>query len=444
MEAIVKSKRIRYKAIVVVALLSTLLAAKDSFATTENDVLLVLPMSHQVIQRITLTTGAMKIRVRAGLTTVTAISAFVINQAGTIVFIATPSSLSIPSGSTYDIEAPNLTAGPGYTVKVYQSDGVNVIYWDATPVGIGDIVCVAGQSNAANSDQVKTSANSGYVTTYDTKTNSWNLSADPQPGPYPFDGSLPANEVNRNFAGIGTQGSIWPIFGDYLANQNGGIPIGIVSLGFGGSAIADWVPATAEGPCDSAAGITGVRDPGVNYNMIRNSCHHLPFLLDAVNNMLSISGGFRLILWHQGESEAAQSTSIGTSYYYNSFKNMQAAVAAVAPSSQWVVSQDSFFPADYNISPDYANVPCGTTTINSTNYSLVSNDQARLVSDGSAWQGPLSNYNVGNTYRYRMAAGGTYGYCVHMNGYGQTLLGEDWANHVHAITSFAPKLNPSY
>ena len=120
------------------------------------------------------------------------------------------------------------------------------------------------------------------VTTFDgTK---WRIADDPQPG------------VHDGSAG----GSFIPPFGDAMFEKYR-VPIGIASVGHGGTSVRQWLP---EGEMmdsePTAAGFyrkTGEREwtsDGTLFN-------HMLARIEQLG-----PGGFRAVLWHQGESDAHQ------------------------------------------------------------------------------------------------------------------------------------------
>jgi hypothetical protein len=121
-------------------------------------------------------------------------------------------------------------------------------------VGVGEVFVGAGQSNSTNCGELKTSQKSGMISAFDGA--SWRITDDPFPG------------VQDGSAG----GSYYPAFGDALYEKYG-VPVGIASVGYGGTSVNQWQP------------------DGALHNGMMARIQQLG------------RGGFRGVLWHQGESD---------------------------------------------------------------------------------------------------------------------------------------------
>ncbi len=126
--------------------------------------------------------------------------------------------------------------------------------------GVGDVYITAGQSNSANHGSSRLTPADDRVSAYDIVSGTWQFAADPQP------------------VATGSGGTPWPALGDLLAVA-GDIPIGFVSVGWGGTSVQQWLPG------------------GTLYPRLQDA-------LDALG-----PEGLRAVLWHQGESDAAAGTS---------------------------------------------------------------------------------------------------------------------------------------
>jgi hypothetical protein len=148
--------------------------------------------------------------------------------------------------------------------------------------GVGEIFVISGQSNSTNWGEEAQLTRTGMVAT--CNGSDWRLADDPQPG------------VQDN----SKQGSFIPPFGDAMY-EHYKVPIGIASVGFGGTSVRQWLPkgdrfrtqptnpafvaATADGEWES----TGKLFDGMLEQIRRLGPH-----------------GFRAVLWHQGESDTHQ------------------------------------------------------------------------------------------------------------------------------------------
>ena len=153
-------------------------------------------------------------------------------------------------------------AGGWYDIEVRAiKDGLGISTSRVERVGVGEIVITCGQSNSANYGGPKQTPTDDRVNALNLRTMAWQLAADPQP-----------------YAG-GTGGSAWPDFGDLLAVRTE-VPIAVIALGVGSTKVSQWLP-------------------GAYYES----------RILAAMNALKPYGGFRAILWHQGESDSVAGTT---------------------------------------------------------------------------------------------------------------------------------------
>jgi hypothetical protein len=132
-------------------------------------------------------------------------------------------------------------------------------------VGVGDIYITCGQSNSANFGDGTPSAADDRVSYLGLLTGTWVHADDPpgNPSAYP-----------------GRKGSPWPKLGDLLSAQDD-VPIGFVSIGDGSSSVESWMPASDD-----------------NYPNLKTAVQYFS------------ENGFKAVLWHQGEYDADDNTSI--------------------------------------------------------------------------------------------------------------------------------------
>ena len=194
------------------------------------------------------------------------------------------------------------------------------------------------------------------VSTFDG--DSWRIADDPQPG------------VHDKSMG----GSFWPAFGDAMATRYG-VPIGVAVTGHGGTSVNQWQPG---GELFDWT-LTRVRELGV--------------------------GGFRAMLWHQGESDTAMASDEYARKLTNTIRGMQSAAGWAFP---WFVAQVSYHSA-------------------TDSHSASTRDaQAQLWREGVALEGPDTD-TLGADYR---DAGGKG---IHFSPKGLTAHGNLWAEKVGAF-----------
>ncbi|MBL8860584.1 MAG: hypothetical protein JNK02_01110 [Planctomycetes bacterium] len=211
-------------------------------------------------------------------------------------------AIASAAGSSARFETTLQVPAGGWYRLAIQVDGI------AGPVevarverfGVGEVFLVAGQSNSANSGEVRLESRDERVAAFDGK--SWSLAADPLPG------------VQDRSDG----GSPWPVCGAELVRA-WNVPVAFASVGYGGSSIAEWQK-------DAAA-----KD--------RSQKNLYAGLLERAQAI----GRFRAILWHQGESDANGGTS--TPEYVARFQALRAALQKdLGAPVAWVVAQASFVP----------------------------------------------------------------------------------------------------
>ena len=174
----------------------------------------------------------------------------------------------------------SLPAGGWYKLELKAIEGDKEVETTAVEqFGVGEVFVVAGQSNAGNYGSEKQVSETGLVSEFDGKQ--WNLGNDPQKG-----------------AG-GTSGSFMPAFGDAMAKRFG-VPIGLVPVAAGGTSVREWLPKGITFKELTTTG-KGVVRKGDQYEAEGN-------LFNKLTQPMKILGvgGFRAVLWHQGESDAGQ------------------------------------------------------------------------------------------------------------------------------------------
>ncbi len=163
-------------------------------------------------------------------------------------------TLEVPVGGWYRVE-----------VRAVDADGLPVETLSVSRVGVGEVFITAGQSNAASFGMTRDDPDD-TVSAWNGVDGIWQYAADPQP------------LVTRGKGG--RDGSPWSRLGDILTARFG-VPVGFIGCAQGSSTVEQWLPETEESLyprfelATAAAGETG----------------------------------FRAVLWHQGESDAADGLS---------------------------------------------------------------------------------------------------------------------------------------
>jgi hypothetical protein len=202
------------------------------------------------------------------------------------------------------------------------------------PVGVGEVFVTAGQSNAANHGASPLAPVDERVSArgYD----GWRRAADPQP------------------IATGTGGSPWSALGDLLVERFD-VPIGLISVAWGGTSVAQWQPGAADALYLRLAWALGVAGPG----------------------------GVRAVLWHQGESDAAAGTS-AADYAARLETLIRASRADAGWGVPWLVARVGFLP---NLAP-------GTIA------AVVEGQQRVIDGDPLTFEGPGTDDLLGAEWRY--------------------------------------------
>lgn len=161
----------------------------------------------------------------------------------------------------------SLPAGDWFTLcmEAMDEDGEIVESEDIERIGVGEVFITCGQSNSLNFGETLTKAKSNMAVCFNPRLNGWEPCQDPQP-------CEPGPEVD-----MGNGGSIWPTVGDRLSGQLG-MPVGFYATGWGGAALEEFA------------------DHTVKYKRLLNALRQFG------------QAGVRAVLWHQGETDAVNST----------------------------------------------------------------------------------------------------------------------------------------
>jgi hypothetical protein len=201
--------------------------------------------------------------------------------------------LSLPAGGWYVLRLrPSYQGSPGPAFVV----GL---------IGVGEVFITAGQSNAVNAGTLDPSFRpDDRISSFGISTQTWAT---------PLTPCLPFAQGNGG-------GNPFVYMADALVRE-WNVPIGLVSVGQGGTYIRDW-------------------QPGAHYwSNIRSDI--LFDRLTSAIRLLGTRGGFRAVLWHQGESDHA--TPIRT--YENLLRNLILQSRAVTRTRvPWVIALVAYFP----------------------------------------------------------------------------------------------------
>ena len=218
-------------------------------------------------------------------------------------------------------------------------------------VGVGEVFVVAGQSNSANYGEQKLQPASGAVASCNGQ--SWQEATDPQPG------------------AEGGGGSFLPPLGDALSARFG-VPIGFIACGIGATSVREWLP--AETQFSHPPTLTGhVRQlPDGRWE---SDGAAFCMLVERMNQ--SGPGGFRAVLWHQGESDANQTdasrTLPGPLYQEYLTEIIRQSRQRMGREIPWFVAQATYHVPGDEASPD------------------IRAAQAAVAADGTALSGPDSD-----------------------------------------------------
>ncbi len=280
--------------------------------------------------------------------------------------------LPVPAGGWYRLTV-RLTGG-----------GKDVAVAAVEHVGVGEVFLIAGQSNAANHGEGRQQPKSEWVVAFGN--GRWQPANDPQPG------------------ASGTNGSFLPAFGDAMAERLR-MPIGLVPLAVGSTSVREWLP---EGEVMAAPPTTGRNATYTRSNVWASTGALFQRIVGAEKEFGP--GGFRAVLWHQGESDSHQPPDREiTPEQYRRYlrKVIEASRVAAGWRVPWFVAQASYHGPDDTRSPELRAA------------------QKSLVTDGLALAGPDTDA-LGPEFREKNGSG------VHFNARGLRQHGELWAECVAA------------
>ena len=279
-----------------------------------------------------------------------------------------------------------MPAGGWFQLEVRQRRGTSVVaQTQIEHLGIGEVFVVTGQSNSANHGEELQQPQSGLVTTFDGTR--WRPALDPQPG------------------ASGGGGSFLPPFGDALSRRLG-VPVGLVACGIGATSVREWLPKGSRFPNPPTLTSRVRRLDSGEWESDGAAFEGLVARMTPLG-----PGGFRAVLWHQGESDANQAdasrTLAGARYREYLSTVIQESRRRIGWEPPWFVAQVS-----YHVPGDEASADIRAA-------------QASLWQEGIALEGPDSDALKGP-----LRDSGGKG--VHFSGPGLREHGKRWADKVGA------------
>jgi pimeloyl-ACP methyl ester carboxylesterase len=197
-------------------------------------------------------------------------------------------------------------------------------------VAVGEVFVIAGQSNSANHGEERQTTKTGLLAAF--HDGHWRLADDPQPG------------------ATGSGGSFMPPFGDAIAERFK-VPVGIIAVGVGSTSVREWLPRGTRFPNPPTMTGRVTRLPTGEWESNGK-------LFDDLVARMKETGllhGFRAVLWHQGESDAAQkdpSRTLSGELYRKFLEQLiHDSRRAASREAPWFVAQASYRP-DGPDSPD--------------------------------------------------------------------------------------------
>lgn len=152
----------------------------------------------------------------------------------------------------------------------------------AERVGAGEVFLTAGQSNSTASGSEMQHAASDFAVNLD-----------------PFSGRFVKYDDETIHPGGGTP---WPTFASELSAQLAGVPVAVIEAGCGGTFSAQWQPAAALVYWGDRVFCARPDEAVPTSNLFEK-------LVETGRRVKQISGGFRAVLWHQGESDSLSNVS---------------------------------------------------------------------------------------------------------------------------------------
>jgi hypothetical protein len=374
--------------LVTILFMFAITACASAQAEPASKCVVEMPLDHQVFQRQTRLLGVMRIRGRAEFPAAKLEYRLVgkslegrLDEQWHAIAVADGgfgTDLKVPVGGWYRLEL------------AFVVDGKRVSATTVDHVGIGEVFIVAGQSNSTNYGKPRQHPVTDKVSTFDGK--SWRIADDPQPG------------VQDHSTG----GSFIPAFGDALVERFGA-PIGVACVGAGGTSVREWLP---KGERMDHEPTTGKHVRQIGPNQWESTGQLFDGLCIRMRQLGP--GGFRAVLWHQGESDAHQPSDRQiTADQYRTWVKLLIRRSRGVADVPWFVAQTSYHNA------------------NDANDGQFRDAQQSLWQDGTALAGPDTD-RLGPEYRNG----------VHFNDAGLKAHGRLWAEKVGDYLERSLAANP--
>ena len=303
---------------------------------------------------------------------------FVMNEAGAVLSQKTlESNLTVSFPPTLQVRTDSGMNYRRVRVSYYDQSGQELARWQSARFAVGEVFLAAGQSNAATHGETMQISRVAMNRMVNPTNQAWLPLRDPMP--------IASNWSMPDFGSRADPGgSPWPIFADALS-QNLGVPVAVVSVGYGGTSSLEWQKGNARAL--------------------------YPRLTSAASALSGCS--FRAVLWHQGESDAIGKVSTAT--YISQMKSLQQSFRTDTGcrAQPWIVAQAAWVPFE------------GFPDVTTNDITAIANAQKMLWQEVGFAQGPNTDqWTLFPTHRVDR---------LHFSTLGLGLHGQAWRDRVRAV-----------